>query len=103
MLGEAASPEVRRALERAVQDHPLALRLIHMRTEHLGPEDVLVGAKVEFSRSLDVEGLARAIDSLEASMRRAVPGTELTIYVEPDVFREDHPVSGRDRDPSPVS
>jgi divalent metal cation (Fe/Co/Zn/Cd) transporter len=57
-----------------------------MRTEHLGPDELLVAAKLEFDRSLTFEELARAIDETEARIRAAVPEVGL-IYIEPDYVR----------------
>jgi hypothetical protein len=62
--------------------------VIHLRTEHLGPDDVLVAAKIEFDRSLDVPALAGAIDDVEKRVRAVVPAARL-IYLEPDVHRGD--------------
>ncbi|MBA3655526.1 MAG: cation diffusion facilitator family transporter [Actinobacteria bacterium] len=87
LLGEAASAEQLRALSREIESAPSVRRLIHMRTMHLGPDDLLVAAKVEFSSSLGYQGLAGAIDDVEARMRAAVPAAKL-IFLEPDAFKE---------------
>jgi hypothetical protein len=56
-----------------------------MRTQHLGPDDLLVAAKVEFAPDLSVSALADAIDVVEAVIRTVVP-TATLIYLEPDLF-----------------
>ena len=56
-----------------------------MRTEHLGPDELLVGAKVEFRPDLTIRELAEAIDEAEARVRDAVPEARI-IYLEPDVY-----------------
>ncbi len=61
------------------------LRLIHMRTQHLGPEELLVGAKVEFQRGLDFRQLSDAIDDVEAAIRARLPIARI-IYIEPDIY-----------------
>jgi cation diffusion facilitator family transporter len=86
LIGESARPAQRAAIRDAIEGHPLVRRLIHIRTEHIGPEELLVGAKIEFDDGLDVAGLADAIDSVEEAMRAAVPAARV-IYLEPDVFR----------------
>ena len=63
---------------------PGCASLIHLRTEHLGPEDLLVGAKVDFDPTLSFAELARTIDAVEVEIRAAVPAARL-IYLEPDV------------------
>jgi cation diffusion facilitator family transporter len=85
LLGEAASPEDVASIEGAILSHPHVRRVIHLRTEHLGPEDVLVAAKLEFDRALSVDELTRAIDDVEARIRVAVPIARL-VFVEPDVY-----------------
>lgn len=86
LIGEAASDEHLRAIERAIGDSPQVNSIIHLRTMHLGPDRLLVAAKVEFDRSLDVPALAAAIDATEANLRAAVH-VATTIYIEPDIRR----------------
>ena len=66
------------------------VRLIHLRTEHLGPDELLVGAKVELDGHLTVAQLAVAIDDLEARVRAVVPAARV-MYVEPDIARPAQP------------
>ena len=86
LIGEAAAPGVVDRIATAICEHEQVVRLIHMRTEHLGPEELLVAAKVEFQHALDVPQLAAAINDLEALIRSRVPGS-LRIYLEPDLSR----------------
>ena len=58
--------------------------LIHMRTQHIGPEELLVGAKIELDPGLTSAGIAEAINATEARVREAVPIARL-IYLEPDI------------------
>jgi cation diffusion facilitator family transporter len=85
LIGEAAAPEMRHAIVEAINGAPHVARLIHMRTEHLAPDEVLLAAKVEFAGSLTVRELSAAIDDVEAHVRAAVPVVTL-IYIEPDVL-----------------
>jgi cation diffusion facilitator family transporter len=87
LLGEAASPDEVRAIRTALEAGPDVNRVIHLRTEHLGPEELLVAAKVEFRRGLTVAQLANAIDAAEVRTRDAV-GERCVIYLEPDLFDE---------------
>jgi cation diffusion facilitator family transporter len=87
LLGEAASPDEVRAIRNALEAGPDVNRVIHLRTEHLGPEELLVAAKVEFRRGLTVAQLANAIDDAEVRTRAAV-GERCVIYLEPDLFDE---------------
>jgi len=86
LIGESATPEMQQAIADAMTNAPAVRRLIHLRTEHLGPDDVLVGAKLEFDSDLTVPALAEAIDDVEARVRSVVPAARV-MYVEPDVHR----------------
>jgi cation diffusion facilitator family transporter len=84
LIGESASPAVVARICAAVESSVLVQSVIHLRTEHLGPDELLVGAKVAFDTSLDVHALAQAIDDVEANVRAVVPEARV-IYIEPDV------------------
>jgi cation diffusion facilitator family transporter len=86
LIGESATPEMQQAIADAMTNAPAVRRLIHLRTEHLGPDDVLVGAKLEFDSDLTVPALAEAIDDVEARVRSVVPAARV-MYLEPDVHR----------------
>jgi cation diffusion facilitator family transporter len=86
LIGESASAadvaKIAQTLERADS----VQRIIHLRTEHLAPEQLLVAAKLEFDPSLSVEELAGAIDAAERDLREAVPSAHF-VFIEPDVYR----------------
>jgi cation diffusion facilitator family transporter len=86
LIGEAASPAVVARICAAIESSDLVLGVIHLRTQHLGPDELLVGAKVAFDTDLDGFALARAIDEVEAKVRAVVPEARV-IYIEPDVRR----------------
>ena len=68
--------------------------LIHMKTLYLGPDELLVAAKVAFPKTTKVADVARAINEVEAEIRKAVPVARV-IYIEPDIYQ-----SPRSGDPS---
>jgi len=86
LIGESATMEDRLAIASAITASDRVRQLIHLRTEHLGPEDLLVGAKVDFDPTLTFAQLAATIDEVEVEIRAAVP-TARVIYLEPDVAR----------------
>ena len=86
LIGESAAAEDERRISAAISESPGVLWLIHMRTQHLGPDELLVGAKVEFARDLSTSELAAAIDTLEERIRDALPSARV-LYIEPDLFR----------------
>jgi len=86
LIGEAASPAVVARICGAMEASDKVRSVIHLRTQHLGPDELLVGAKVAFDTDLDIFQLARAIDAVEENVRAAVPEARV-IYIEPDVRR----------------
>ena len=88
LIGEGALPEHRRQLIEAASAAPGIRRVIHLRTQHLGPDELLVGLKAEFDTDLDMGGLASAVNATEARLREAVPIATM-IYIEPDLHREE--------------
>jgi cation diffusion facilitator family transporter len=87
LVGEGARPEVVAEIRRAIEEFPTVRRLIHLRTDHLGPDEIVVAAKVEFDPRLTLAELATTIDALEVDIRAAEPAATL-LFIEPDVYRE---------------
>ena len=85
LIGESATPEDQRRIVAEIEGAPHVRRLIHMRTLHLGPDELLVAAKIEVERDLTVPEVAAAINECEARIRAAVP-TARAIYLEPDLL-----------------
>jgi cation diffusion facilitator family transporter len=87
LLGEAATPEDIRKIEAAINSDATGRgRVIHMKTLHLGPEELLVAAKIAVPGDVTAEDVARSIDAAERRIREAVPIARL-IYLEPDIYR----------------
>jgi cation diffusion facilitator family transporter len=96
LLGEGALPSDVDAIRAALLDGVDIKRVIHMKTLFLGPEELLVAAKITLSSSASVADVAKAINDAEARIRASVP-VPMVIYLEPDVLtagRED-PTSAR--------
>ncbi len=87
LIGEGAGPRDLAAIRTAIEGAPSVRRLIHMRTEHLGPGELLVGAKVELDRGLSFGEVVAAIDTAEGALRDSVPAARV-VYLEPDLYRE---------------
>ena len=91
LIGESASADVSASIVNALEDGPERFRVIHLRTSHVGPDSLLVTAKIAVPGSLTVATLVTGIDAAEKRVRDAVPIAE-TIYLEPDIYapgRED--------------
>jgi cation diffusion facilitator family transporter len=85
LIGESAAPAQQRAIENALVG-PGVDRIIHLRTLHLGPDELLVAAKLAMPRGAHLPEVAAAIDEAEARVRAAVPIARV-IYLEPDLDR----------------
>jgi cation diffusion facilitator family transporter len=85
LIGEGVTPPVLSKINSALIDGEVQ-KVIHVRTQYIGPEELLVAAKIELTRGIPVEEVARAIDAAEARVREAVPDARL-IYLEPDLER----------------
>jgi len=86
LVGEGATPADTRAIRKAIDDNPKVEALIHMKTLYLGPDELLVGAKVAFGRTKTLSEIADSINELESSIREVVPAARI-IYIEPDVYK----------------
>jgi cation diffusion facilitator family transporter len=89
LIGESATGDQVLAIKAALEgDEESAVeRVIHLRTLHLGPEELLVGAKLAVGRQDYGHQIAAALDAAEQRAREAVPGLRLVIYLEPDIDR----------------
>lgn len=86
LIGEGATPPVLSTIVRKLEEGEHVERVIHIKTQYLGPEEMLVAAKIALAPGLPVEAVARAIDEAEARVREAVPEARV-IYLEPDLDR----------------
>ncbi|MEU3610552.1 cation diffusion facilitator family transporter [Streptomyces sp. NPDC035033] len=100
LLGEAAGLDEVKKIEDAIVDGTTVTRLIHMRTLHLGPEELLVAAKIAVAHDDTAADVARAIDAAEERIRAAVPIARV-IYLEPDVYSESAAAAGPDPSATP--
>lgn len=85
LIGEGAGPQTVDKIVAALVG-PGVDRVIHLRTQYLGPDELLVAAKIAIPRTTVMERVASAIDDAERRVRQAVPEARL-IYLEPDLDR----------------
>lgn len=86
LIGESITKSNEDDIVRAIEQNPSVRRIIHLRTQHLAPEQVLVTVKIEFDNALNMHELALAIDSVEADIRALLPTAD-KIFIEPDIYR----------------
>ncbi|MEU5897645.1 MULTISPECIES: cation diffusion facilitator family transporter [Streptomyces] len=100
LLGEAAGTEEVAKIEEAVVDGDTVTKVIHMRTLHLGPEELLVAAKIAVQHDDTAVEVAHAINAAEERIRAAVPIARV-IYLEPDIYSESAAAAGENPAKSP--
>jgi cation diffusion facilitator family transporter len=86
LIGESASFDVEAAIVAAIEGGPDVERVIHLRTLHIGPETLLVAAKIGVSQGQTAASVVAGIDAAERRIRAAVPIAEL-IFLEPDIYQ----------------
>jgi cation diffusion facilitator family transporter len=92
LVGEGASPSDNQKILAALNGHPQVEAVIHMKTLYLGPDELLVAAKIAVPKATRALEVAAAIDAIEADVRAAVPHAR-AIYLEPDIYvpRDENP------------
>ncbi|TQL44964.1 cation diffusion facilitator family transporter [Homoserinimonas aerilata] len=85
LVGEGATVADGNAIRDAINAHPKVESLIHIRTLYVGPDELMVGAKIAFAPTQRLADVATAINEVEAAIRTAVPAARI-IYLEPDVY-----------------
>jgi cation diffusion facilitator family transporter len=86
LIGESAIGEIEKKITAELESVEEIDRVIHLRTLHMGPEELLVAAKIAVARDDTAADVARAIDAAESRIRQAVPMAR-HIYIEPDLDR----------------
>lgn len=100
LLGEAATLEHQRLIADALAGAAGVGRLIHMKTLHLGPEELLVAAKLAVATGSSGADIAATINEAEARARAAVPSMTLALYLEPDIYDAQHVPAAPSNGPS---
>ncbi|TXK18607.1 cation diffusion facilitator family transporter [Homoserinibacter sp. GY 40078] len=85
LVGEGATPSDTQKILAAFNGHPQVEAVIHMKTLYLGPDELLVAAKIAVPKATRAVEVAAAIDAIEADVRAAVPAARV-IYLEPDIY-----------------
>jgi divalent metal cation (Fe/Co/Zn/Cd) transporter len=92
LIGESASLEAQRRIEAELAGTDGVESIIHMKTLHLGPEELLVAAKIGVRPGASAEDVAATIDAAEEAIRAAEPIARV-IYLEPDIRRPADPAA----------
>lgn len=101
LLGESATPEGVRSMEAAIVGADGVDKIIHMKTLHLGPEEILVTAKIAVTPTDSAQFVAETINRAEHAIRDAEP-MATAIYLEPDIYDPAYVPEGRPAAPEPA-
>jgi len=85
LVGEGATRRDVDKIRAAFEAHPSVEAIIHMKTLYLGPDELMVAAKVAVPKTTKATELAKAINEIEIAVREAVPLARV-IYIEPDIY-----------------
>ena len=99
LIGEAASHASIRRIIDAIENAEGVDRIIHLKTLHIAPEELLVAAKIGVSAAATGEQIARTINAAERSLREAEP-MAVQVFLEPDIFRDGYVAEPRPEVPS---
>jgi divalent metal cation (Fe/Co/Zn/Cd) transporter len=102
LLGEAASPDAITRIEQALTGTPGVERIIHMKTLHLGPEEVLVAAKIAVGPQANAAEVSDTINRAEVNIRGKEPMVT-ALYLEPDIYDPNHVPAARPERPAAPS
>ena len=87
LVGEGATANDTEKIAKALRQSEGVEDIIHMKTLYIGPDELMVAAKIAVKATDKARDIANAIDIAEANIRKAVP-TALIIYLEPDILRK---------------
>jgi divalent metal cation (Fe/Co/Zn/Cd) transporter len=98
LIGESATPEMRRDVVKAAQSTPGVRRITQLLTLHLGPDDVVGALKVAFEPNSTVEQVEEITNEMERRIRAQVPSMK-KLFVEVDSHGDLRGVVVSDRRP----
>ena len=86
LIGEGAGPQDVQKIRKALSETEGVESVIHLKTLYIGPEELMLGAKIAVNENSSGQDIARIIDLAEAAVRAVLPVAK-TIYLEPDILR----------------
>jgi divalent metal cation (Fe/Co/Zn/Cd) transporter len=86
LVGESATPTAVSRIRNAIGSTDGVDRVIHLKTLHIAPEELLVACKIGVVPEATAADVATAIDAAERAIRAAEP-MAVQVYLEPDIYR----------------
>jgi divalent metal cation (Fe/Co/Zn/Cd) transporter len=94
LIGESATAEDRLAIEQALAGHPAVRSVSELLTMQIGPEDILVAARLELADALSTGSVESVMDELQRDVRRAVAAVQ-QVFIDPTPAIEPRPLAAR--------
>ena len=85
LIGEAVVPLEEEQIRTLVSSVDGVVKIIHMRTLHLSPEEILLAIKIGVNPTLSMSELSNLINEIEGVVREGNNKIKL-IYIEPDIY-----------------
>lgn len=89
LIGEGAQADQVSAIRQALLSTQGVTAVIHMKTLYVGPEELMVAAKIGIQANSSGQEIAAIINAAEQAMREQLP-VALLIYLEPDILQATH-------------
>jgi len=89
LIGESANPDLIYRINAIFKNEENIVRVLHLRSLQLGPEDILLAAKIEFDHRLTTREISNLINAMESEIRQVFPSVR-KIYIEPDVYKDNY-------------
>ena len=86
IIGEAASETDLSKIVSVIENNTQVVQLVEIRTQHLGPEEILIGVRVAFHETLQTKDIARLINKLEDDIRTEIKNAG-PIFIEPEITK----------------
>ncbi|WP_210479897.1 cation diffusion facilitator family transporter [Naasia sp. SYSU D00948] len=86
LIGEGANPGDMDRIRAAILEGPEVDSIVHAKTLYVGPDELLVAAKVSMAAAVTLDDITARVDAVEARIREAVPVARI-IYLEPAVLQ----------------
>ncbi|MFG1923718.1 cation diffusion facilitator family transporter [Cryptosporangium sp. NPDC048952] len=88
LVGRSATPRVQQAIEQALTETPGVEKVVTLFTQHLGPHELLVAAKVDFADG-DADQVEHTAEEAERRLREQIPSIR-EVFLDPTPHRAAH-------------
>jgi cation diffusion facilitator family transporter len=88
LIGRAASPEMERVIREEIESQPGVDALLELRTMHMGPDAIIVGARVALNDDLRADQAEDLADEVDRALAEKLP-VQAHVFIDPTQTREE--------------